>query len=117
MAHEDGKDEKKYMDSSGNSDLRTRKQLRAVDILHAIRKHIVLIAVMSVAGLVFGIILSVTAYMRGEMSKQYAITTSIAVTSQTKDGLFTAQTNNPNSTDIYLAENMVDSVIYVLKSD
>ena len=40
MAHEDGKDEKKYMDSSGNSDLRT------TDILHAIRKHIVLIAVM-----------------------------------------------------------------------
>ena len=39
MAHEDGKDEKKYMDSSGNSDLRT------TDILHAIRKHIVLIAV------------------------------------------------------------------------
>lgn len=117
MAHEDGKDEKKYMDSSGNSDLRTRKQLRAADILHAIRKHIVLITIMSVAGLFFGIILSVTAYMRGEMSKQYAITTSIAVTSQTKDGLFTAQTNNPNSTDIYLAENMVDSVIYVLKSD
>lgn len=97
--------------------LESSKELRISDILHAIRKHIMLILICTVIGLVFGIALSVVSYMRGEMSKQYAIKTSIAVTSQNKNGLFTTQSNNPNSTDIYLAEEMVDSVIYVLKSD
>lgn len=95
----------------------TRKQLRVSDILHAVGKHRMMILLFTVIGLVFGIVLSVISYMRGEMSKQYAIKTSIAVTSQNENGLFTAQSNDPNSTDIYLAENMVDSVIYVLKSD
>ena len=76
-----------------------------------------MIILFTAVGLGFGIVLSVVSYMRGEMSKQYAIKTSIAVTSQNENGLFTAQSNDPNSTDIYLAENMVDSVIYVLKSD
>lgn len=95
----------------------TRKQLRIFDILHAIEKHKIMIILFTAVGLGFGIVLSVVSYMRGEMSKQYAIKTSIAVTSQNENGLFTAQSNDPNSTDIYLAENMVDSVIYVLKSD
>ncbi|MDY3920525.1 MAG: AAA family ATPase [Candidatus Limivivens sp.] len=98
-------------------EMQSRKQLRVSDILHAVRKHIMAIILLTAAGLGLGIILSVVSYMRGEMSKQYAITTSIAVTSQNENGLFTAQSNNPNSTDIYLAEEMVDSVIYVLKSD
>lgn len=99
------------------TELQGRRQLRMSDIAHAVRKHIVMIIIFTVAGLVLGSVLSVVSYMRGEMSKQYAIKTSIAVTSQNENGLFTAQTNNPNSTDIYLAEEMVDSVIYVLKSD
>lgn len=100
------------------SDLQTGEELRISDILFAIRKHIVLVLVFTAAGLGLGIILSVVSYMRGEMSKQYAISTSIAVTSQNENGLFTtAKSNDPNSTDIYLAENMVDSVIYVMKSD
>lgn len=95
----------------------SRKQLRVSDIIHVMRKHMLLIVLCTAAGLVLGIILSIVSYMRGEMSKQYAIKTSIAVTSQNENGLFTTQSDNPNSTDIYLAENMVDSVIYVLKSD
>ena len=98
-------------------ELQFRKQLRVSDILYAVRKHMVLVIIMAAAGLVMGIVLSIVSYMKGEMSKQYAITTSIAVTSQNENGLFTAQSNDPNSSDIYLAEEMVDSVIYVLKSD
>lgn len=94
-----------------------RQEIRLSDILHAMGKHKFLIILCTAVGLGFGIVLSVISYMRGEMSKQYAIKTAIAVTSQNENGLFTAQTNDPNSTDIYLAEEMVDSVIYVLKSD
>lgn len=72
---------------------------------------------MTVLGLCIGIIISIVSYAKGEISRKYAINTSIAVTSVTEDGLFTTKSSNPNSVDIYLAENMVDSVIYVLKSD
>ena len=97
--------------------IQTQRQLRVSDLLYAVKKRLVLIVICAMIGLIVGIALSVVSYLRGEMSKQYAITSAIAVTSQDKNGLFTAQSNNPNSTDIYLAENMVDSVIYVMKSD
>lgn len=94
-----------------------RKQLRIFDVLHATRKHIFLIAICAVLGLILGIALSVVSYLRGEMSRQYAISTSIAVTAQTSSGLFATQGKEPGSGDVYLAQDLVDSVIYVLKSD
>lgn len=93
------------------------EELRLTDVLHALLKHCILIIVLTVLGLAVGIALSVASYMRGEMSREYAVTSSIAVTSQKQNGLFASESSSPNSTDIYLAENMVDSVIYVLKSD
>lgn len=94
-------------------------ELRVSDILHTLLKHRLLIAVMTAAGLAVGIVLSIISYMRGEMSREYAITSSIAVTSQTANGTYANNNNgsNPNSADIYLAENMVDAVMYVLRSD
>lgn len=93
------------------------RALRITDILHAIRKRALLIAVCTAIGLALGVVLSMVSYLRGEMSKQYTITCSISVTSQNENGLFTSQGSNPNSVDIYLAEEMVDAVIYVMKSD
>lgn len=110
-------DQGKQYDQNSQPDYMMRKQLRLTDLLYAVRKRAVLIAVCAMIGLIVGIALSVVSYMRGEMSKQYAVTSSIAVTSQDKNGLFMAQSSNPNSNDIYLAENMVDAVIYVMKSD
>ena len=95
----------------------TRRVLRLTDLLYVVRKRLGLVVICALVGLIVGIALSVVSCLRGEMSKQYAITSAIAVTSQDKNGLFTAQSNNPNSNDIYLAENMVDAVIYVMKSD
>lgn len=97
-----------------NNDL---MKIRLGDVLHAIIKWRIMIGILTLAGLVIGILLSVVSYLRGEMLKEYAISSSFAVTSVTEDGLFSSRTSNPNSTDIYLAENMVDSVIYVIKSD
>ncbi len=91
--------------------------LRIGDVLHSIYKRRLMIIILTIVGLVVGILLSIVSYMRGEMTKEYAITSSFAVTSVTEDGLFTTHTSNPTSTDIYLAESMVDSVIYVIKSD
>ncbi len=97
-----------------NNDLIT---LRIGDILHSIYKHKILIGALTLVGLIIGILLSMISYMRGEMTKEYAITSSFAVTSITEDGLFSTQSTNPSGADIYLAESMVDSVIYVIRSD
>lgn len=92
-------------------------QLRLSDVLHAILKNRMLILALTLVGLGVGIVLSIVSYTRGEISKEYAVTTSIAVTSVTEDGLFTTKSSNPGSSDVHLAEDMVDAVIYVLKSD
>lgn len=92
-------------------------QLRLSDVIYAIIKRRMLIIILTAAGLVVGIILSIISYARGEISKEYVITSSIAVISRTEDGLFSSHNPNPDSTDIYLAQNMVDSVMYVMKSD
>lgn len=88
-----------------------------MDCLHNIIKYRKMVLTTTIAGLIVGIILSVVSYMRGEMSKQYVIKTSIAVTSQVQDGKFSTNSSNPNSTDIHLAEDMVDAVIFVIRSD
>lgn len=94
-----------------------KRRLRLGDVIHCLRRHIRLILICTLIGLGIGIVLSIVSYMRGEMSKQYAINTTIGVTSQNSNGLFTTQTNNPDDNDIHLAEDMVDSVMYVIKSD
>lgn len=93
------------------------EEIRISDLLHVIFKRRKMILILTLVGLIMGMLLSAVSYLRGEMSKQYAITSSFAVTSITQDGMFTTKTSNPNSNDIYLAENMVDSVIYVMRSD
>ena len=57
-----------------------QRVLRLTDMLYAIRKRLGLILVCALVGLAVGVLLSVVSYMRGEMSKQYAITSAIAVT-------------------------------------
>ena len=94
-----------------------RKQLRIEDILFVLRKRLLLIIICTAVGLIIGVVLGFASYLKGEMSKQYRITTSIAVTSQNANGLFTSSSQNPTSTDVHLAEDMVDAVIYVIRSD
>lgn len=92
-------------------------EIRLGDILHSLISHKVFVIMLTIAGLFVGMVFSFVSYTLGEISKEYAITTSIAVTAQTKDGLFTTRTQEPNSADFKLAEDMADSVIYILKSD
>lgn len=94
-----------------------RRQLRISDIFFSLQKRLLLIIICTVLGLCIGVVRNLVSYMRGEISKQYLITESIAVTSQDANGLFTAHSSNPNSSDVYLAEDMVDAVMYVIRSD
>lgn len=93
------------------------RRLRISDLLFAVRKRMILIIICTAVGLVLGVVMGLVSYLRGEMSKQYLITTSIAVTSVNANGLFTSNSYNPGSTDIHLAMDMVEAVIYVIRSD
>lgn len=69
------------------------------------------------AGLLIGVVLSGISYLQGEMSKEYIITSSFSVNTQTDNGLFTSGYDFPSSSDIDMAKELTETVSYVLKSD
>lgn len=94
-----------------------RDGIRISDILYGIIKHRVLIISLTIAGLFVGIVLSGISFLQGEMSKQYIITSSFSVNTQTDSGLFTSGYEYPSYNDINMAEDLSGAVSYVLKSD
>lgn len=84
------------------------RRIRVSDILFAIRKRITLIVILGVIGLVVGIMLGTVSYLRGEMSKQYLITTSIAVTSQNASGMFISDAQKSDDPVLNLARQGSD---------
>lgn len=91
-------------------------QIRVSDLLHALFKHKVLIVLLTVAGLAVGILTSGISYLRGDMSKNYIITASVAVNSKVSTGNYANNNSFPTNNDYHLAEDMVDAVIYILCS-
>lgn len=92
-------------------------RIRVADVLYGIMKHRVLIIALTVAGLLIGVVLSGISYLRGEMSKEYIITSSFSVNTQTGTGLYTSGYDFPDYDDINMAKDLAESVSYVLKSD
>lgn len=92
-------------------------RIRVGDVLYGIIKHRILIIALTAAGLIIGIVLSGISYLRGEMSKEYMITSSFSVNTQTNSGLFTSGYDFPSYNDISMAEDIADAVAYVMKSD
>lgn len=92
-------------------------ELRLSDILQSVISHKFLVIILTVLGLFIGVVVSFVSYTLGEISKEYAITTSIAVTAQFSDGTFADWKDNLTLNDYHLAEDMADAVVYILKSD
>ena len=91
--------------------------IRISDILYGIIKHRILIVSLTVAGLLIGVVLSGISFLRGEMSKQYIITSSFSVNTQTEGGLFVSGEDYPGYNDINMSEDLAGTVSYILKSD
>ena len=93
-------------------------QLRLGDLLHAITKNRKMILLLTLAGLAVGVALSGLSFLRGEMTKEYLITASAVVTSETAGGSYPATgASYPRNEDITLANSLVEPVIYILQSD
>ena len=92
-------------------------QLRLGDFVYAVLKRWKLILAMTFIGLVFGIMLSAVSYMQGSYSS-YEIGSSFVILARTDHGTYSSyDTTYQHSGDYHYAEDMVDSVNYIIKSD
>ncbi|HJB29157.1 MAG TPA: hypothetical protein IAA06_10260, partial [Candidatus Blautia faecavium] len=97
--------------------MKKNDEIRFSDILYGIIKHRVLIIALTIAGLLVGVVLSGISFLRGEMNRQYIITSSFSINAQNESGLFTSGYDFPSHTDITMSEDLAETVSYVLKSD
>lgn len=98
--------------------MRNEKQkIRINDIFYNIVKDKKLIALLTLLGLVAGVVLSALGYIRGEMTKQYKITASVAISAQTESGAFSSRFKTPTREDFTLSQEMTDAAMYVISGD
>lgn len=100
-----------------NSSTNNEQVIRLDDIFYIIMKHLKTIIGSMIIGLVVGVLVSFALFVKGIAQVEYHVTASIAVTSTDANGLYSANSTNPNAADIHLAEDITDAVIYVCKSD
>ena len=93
------------------------QEIRLKEVALVLFKRRAWIMICIIFGIVFGLMLSAFTYIKSQALRQYTVKTSIALTSQSSGGLFSRQSRDPDSTDYYLAEDMVDAASYVLRSD
>lgn len=92
-------------------------KVRISDIIYVIIKNKRFIAVCALLGLFMGVLLSALGYIRGEMTKQYKITASAAVTAKIENGNYSSRYTDPNKDDLSVARDMTDAAMYVVSSD
>lgn len=100
------------MDYTENDDI----ELSFSDILFVLWKGKKTILIISIAGFTLGIIMMFLNALMVKDSPQYVMSAAIAINSQNESGIFASNSMNPNSQDVYLAQNLADSVIYVATS-
>lgn len=91
-------------------------RVRVSDLLFALQKRWMIIVALSLVGLTFGLILSAMTVVRSSY-QSFNISGSFAVTSKNENGQYVGGYNAPNVNDFHLAEDMVDAVRYVLRSE
>lgn len=91
-------------------------RIRVSDLLFALQKRWTVIVALSLVGLVFGLILSAMTYVQSSF-QTFDISGSFAVTTVNREGRYINNATAPNNNDYHLAEDMMDAVKYVIRSD
>lgn len=91
-------------------------RVRVSDLLFALQKRWMIIVALSLVGLTFGMILSAMTVVQTSY-QTYNVNGSFAVTSKNIDGQYIGGYSVPNVNDFHLAEDMVDAVRYVIRSE
>lgn len=92
-------------------------QLRLSDLIYEVRKRWKLIVLLTLLGLVLGVAASAVQYLQGSMSRNYRVTASAVFITESKEGTYQEKLTYPLYNDYLLAEEMTESVIYILNSN
>ena len=90
-------------------------QLRISDLLFAVQKRWKIIVALTFIGGVFGMLLSGMTYVQSSLAT-YDISGSMAINTRFDDGTYLYGDDAPSQNDYHLAEDMVDAVIYMVRS-
>lgn len=90
------------------------RTFRKSDILFHIVKGWKIVAVCSIIGLIVGVTIIGASYIRGEVTKEYRITTSVAVITTGNGGEY--KSASPDQTNLQAARNLTESAMYIIKS-
>lgn len=93
------------------------RTIKIKDLVYMLRKHKKVIFLLVMLAAVLGIGLTALSYYLSGAETVNKVTASFAVVAENSRGNYSSNNSDPQSQDIYLAENMVDSVIYVCTSD
>ena len=102
------------MQSSENTSAGIR--IRISDLLFALQKRWLVIVALTIVGLVLGLVLSAITYVQSSF-QSYEVGGSFAITTLNANGTYINNAVVPNNNDYHLAEDMMDAVKYVIRSD
>ena len=91
-------------------------RVRVSDLLFALQKRWAIIVALSLIGAAFGLILSAMTYVQSSF-QSYNVKGSFAVTTLNGSDLYINNAPAPNNNDYHLAEDMIDAVKYIVRSD
>ena len=91
--------------------------LNKSDILYHLIKGWRVIAVSTLVGLIAGVALIGVGYIRGEVAKEYRITSSVAIVALNQNNQFTSRSDNPYKSDVEIARNITETSLYIFKSE
>ena len=92
------------------------KVFKKSDIFYHIVKGWRVIIVFTLVGLVLGVSIIGFGYVRGEMTREYRITSSVAVVAVNSLGRYSANSKEPLKSDIDFARSFTESAMYIIKS-
>ena len=92
-------------------------QIRVRDMLFVLKKRWKMILSLTLVGFVFGVVLFAMTYVQDSI-RSYEVSGSFAISTQNhSEGVYINGSQIANNNDFHLAEDMVDAVVYVLRSN
>ena len=93
-----------------------KKTFKKSDIFYHIVKGWRMILVFTLVGLIAGVAIIGFGYVRGEMAREYKVTSSVAVTAVNSLGRYSENSREPYKSDIDFARGLTESAVYIIKS-
>ena len=91
--------------------------LKKSDIVYHLLKGWRIILLFTLLGLLVGIVVIGAGYIRGEMTKEYRISSSVVLVALNEKDQFSSKTNDPYKTDVDIARDLADDAKYIIKSE